>query len=306
MAITHQNTVTATNTVSTTCTTGNNNAGANQFYVCAVANRSNKDVTSVTSSDGILTWTQRTEQCAGRAQCRVEVWTAYGNAGGVFTVTATLAASSNAIVVAVSQYDGVDSTTSFEDAQGNNTVGANDTTCTGGTDGTTLTLTTTSTVANAFHYVASCPRNNTSINTPDATYTSRGSNTANVGGELIYLEVYDKSTAGTGADTCTHTITTVRDWAMAGLIIKPTASSGGVLNVTANLRAITTVQGADTGPLIPPGIFNATASLRAITTIQGSNDFISLQGPYNPHPKPENIFDDALESRLLTAQRRTS
>ena len=72
--------------------------GTDQTYVLFVATRRNDDVTSVTGAG--LTWTEQVEQCGGRDQQGIRLWTAQGSPVGPFAVTVNYDDSSPHPIVA--------------------------------------------------------------------------------------------------------------------------------------------------------------------------------------------------------------
>ncbi|MHC4306675.1 MAG: hypothetical protein ACYS15_16645, partial [Planctomycetota bacterium] len=118
-AITRQETVTASDEGGSTLLLPAILGGTDQTYVLLIATRKNKDVTAVTG--GGLTWTEQVEQCGGREQQGVRLWTSQGSPGPPFEVTIDWEGSGDRPIVAVlSRYSGVGS---LEDPTGENTNG---------------------------------------------------------------------------------------------------------------------------------------------------------------------------------------
>ena len=223
-AIAHEESISANAAATSSLTTGTIQGGTDQLYVVAVANRENQGVATV--SGGSLTWTERVDQCSGRNVQGLAIWTATGSPSS-FTVTVTLDASSNAIAVTASRYSGADQTTPVEDIVYENTNGESGA-CTAGTDGSTASLTTGSTTADATHYVATNARNRT-IDTADADYTERATDNAGSGGDLTRLYAHDYTKTATGDDTASHTLSSTTDWVTAGFVIVPEATVASTL-----------------------------------------------------------------------------
>jgi hypothetical protein len=81
-AITRQETVTASDEGGSTLLLPAIPGGTDQTYVLLIATRKNKDVTAVTG--GGLTWLEQVEQCGGREQQGVRLWTSQGSPGPPF------------------------------------------------------------------------------------------------------------------------------------------------------------------------------------------------------------------------------
>jgi photosystem II stability/assembly factor-like uncharacterized protein len=191
--------------------------GTSQTYVLSIATRTNRDVTSVTG--GGLTWTERVEQCAGRAQQGIRLWTAQGSPGSSFQVTINFT-EGKALSAVLSRYSGVDT---FEDPVGHNTNGENGI-CSGGIDDPNAELTLTSTVNGSVHVVAVNHRNNT-VSSYSAPYAQAGTESQSSGGEGTNLTTYDRTLDPSAMDTFQATIGADKDWATAGIVLNPTAGS---------------------------------------------------------------------------------
>lgn len=220
ISVVHEETLTSTGTNVTQLESLQIDSGSNQLYVVAVANRSNRAVTSVSGLN--LTWTLQKKQCSARNQQGLEVWTAYGNANSG-AVTVTFATQTNAAVVSVSRYSGVDPSSPVESLAGRNTLGTNGV-CTGGTDNTNALLTLQSTVDGSALYVATNSRNKT-ISTHDVDYAFRSGTIAGSGGDQTTMHVHDRILSFAGQDSANHTLSGNADWATVGLVIRPVAGT---------------------------------------------------------------------------------
>ncbi|MHC4428773.1 MAG: hypothetical protein ACYS0D_09280 [Planctomycetota bacterium] len=215
-AVTRHETTTAAQEGGTPLMVNGIQPGADQTYVLFVATRKNDDVTSVTG--GGLTWTERKEQCAGRDQQGIRVWTAKGSPGAVFNVTINwVDSNSYPIVAIVTRYSGVGA---VQDPQGENTNGPNGA-CSNGPDDDTALLTLTSTSDNSVHAVGVNSRNHPII-AYTGTYTQTGTDGIGDGGDETTLYTFDRTLATAGADAFSATIDhdTV-DWCAAGVVLSP-------------------------------------------------------------------------------------
>ena len=130
--------------------------GTDQTYVLIVALRSNEDVTNVTGGAGLTWLPAQVEQCAGREQQGIKVFTAQGSPGSAFGLQITKANSKPASAV-LCRYSGVDMTSGFEDPVGENKWGENGICNNTGGDTDVAKLTLTSTADGAFHVVGVGP-----------------------------------------------------------------------------------------------------------------------------------------------------
>lgn len=191
------------------------------MYVCFVATRSNVDVTGVTGLG--LTWTPYVEQCAARAQQRIEMWYAYG-AGSAGAVTAAHAAC-NASVIAVLRYTGVSSTAGQK--IGYNTLGSGGA-CSGGTDNDNCKGTLVTVHDNAWIVVGFDTRNRAMTNTGGSWTTRVNDVSAGSGGDITALSVEDRSTTTAGShDFGGNTnLSGTADWAAAAQELLEAAAAG--------------------------------------------------------------------------------
>jgi len=214
MAIAHAETQTGTAGAGATsvATASLGAGGSDSLYVCFVATRSNVDVTSVTGIG--LTWTVQDEQCAARAQQRIECWTAYG-AGSSGAVTASFA-SCNGSVISVGRYTGVDSTTPVPTIASYNTLGA-DGACSGGTDNDDATGSITTANGNNLVVAGFDTRNRTMTDT--SGWNVRAADIAGgTGGDLTTMSVEDRIFALPGATTMggANNLSGTADWCLIG------------------------------------------------------------------------------------------
>ena len=186
-------------------------SAANHLYLAAVS--TNLDV-AVSSVAGLgLTWTLVKAQCGARGQTRTEVWKALGSPTGGEVVTATLASTPSAAVIAVSRYSGVNTTSPVGNSVSANTLGT-DGACTGGTDTGTYTVSLTTTHFNSVAYGAVSLSDRT--HTPGNGYTEQ----AEINASLAGVAVEDKLQDTQQAVGVNGTLSDLTDWAVVGVEIK--------------------------------------------------------------------------------------
>lgn len=196
--------------------------GADSLYICYVATRSNVDVSGVTGLG--LTWTPYGEQCAARAQQRIEQFYAYG-AGSAGAVTAAHAAC-NASVIAVLRYTGVDSGTPVDEKAGWNTLG-NGGACTGGTDNADCKGTLTTSHNNTWIVAGFNTRNRAMTNTGGNWTTRVNDVSAGSGGDITALSVEDRvaATAGLYDLGAAGNLSGTADWCIESVEIHEAAAA---------------------------------------------------------------------------------
>ncbi len=213
--VTLEETVTASQGSGSPLVTPAIGAGTDQTYVLFIATRSNDDVTSV--SGGGLTWAESIEQCAGRDQQGIRLWTAQGSPGSSFTVTINWTdTSSNPIVAILSRYSGV---ASFEGITGENTNGVLGG-CSGGTDNDPTQITVTSTVDGSVHAIGVNSRNDP-ITSYTAGYTEIVTDQAGSSGDLTILTSYEKGFDPAGSEQFQGTTGDTNDWCTVGIVLNP-------------------------------------------------------------------------------------
>lgn len=214
--VTLQETITATQPgCCSPLVTGNIGAGSDQTYLLFVATRRNNDVISVTG--GGLTWTERVEQCAGREEQGIRLWTAEGSPASSFQVTINWDdADPRPVVAILHRYCGV---SALEDLTGENTNGEAGG-CAGGIDSTSVQLTLTSTVNASVHVIGLNHRNETVLSY-SAEYTETGTDQSGSGGELTSMTTYERLFNPAATDQFQATISNADDWCTAGIVLKP-------------------------------------------------------------------------------------
>ena len=130
------------------------------------------------------------EQCGGREQQGIRMWSAQGSPGSAFAVSIDWDDGDPRPIVAIlSRYSGV---AGFQDPVGQNTNGELGA-CTGGTDDDPLELTLTSTIAGSVHVIGANSRND-NINSYTAGYAEILGESTGSGGDLTILTTYDSRT----------------------------------------------------------------------------------------------------------------
>jgi hypothetical protein len=187
--------------------------GTDQTYVLIIATRSNRDVTGV--SGGGLTWTERVEQCGGRNQQGIRLWTAQGSPGSSFQAQITYVAGLPLSALLL-RYTGV---SGFQGPAGENTNGPSGA-CSGGVDSTNTQLTLTSTTNGSVHVIGDDTRLS-DITSSSAGYSQREFHVEGTSGDMTKVYAFDKTFDPAAAHTFQATIASARDWATAGIVLTP-------------------------------------------------------------------------------------
>ena len=207
--------------------------GTDVFYILAVGRKGagTLGVSSVTG--GGLTWTEQTgatDPCGARDQTLLSLWTAFGSPAA-FEAGATWASSAvperSGIILS---YSGASSV--VDDPSSQNTLGDPASTCTGGTDNSTTSVSVTTVDATSTIITAVMTKNRT-ISTADADYVERGF--VEVVGAQNELYIHDRIGAPNGTDNCSHTLSDVGDWVACGLAVR---ASGGAPTATVTLKQL--------------------------------------------------------------------
>ena len=239
MAIAVQSTHTGGGTTTASATVTGVTGGTDQVYVVGVGTDDNVDVTSL--SGGGLTWVEEVEQCSGRNFQGMRVFRAIGSPSG-FTLTVTLGATADSVAIIVVRLSGVDQASPIDDAQGENTIGANDVVCLGGIDNGNPTLTLTSILDASMHINFVASRNRDVIAAPN--YTEEDAVAFGAGANETTVHAHTRVLNPAAADQASFTVTDSPDWAFAGVVLAPepvdaqasinaqsTVASNGVLNL---------------------------------------------------------------------------
>jgi hypothetical protein len=171
---------------------------------------------------GGLTWLEQVEQCGGREQQGVRLWTSQGSPGPPFEVTIDWEGSGDRPIVAVlSRYSGVGS---LEDPTGENTNGESGD-CDDGDDDDTPRLMLTSTADGSVHVIGVNSRSNP-IDSFSPGYTEITSVVDGSSGEKTTLTTFDQEFNPAATDTFQATIGHDRDWCTAGIVLSPPSAFG--------------------------------------------------------------------------------
>lgn len=218
--ITHEETKTGGASSSMTVATSAALTGASgNLYLAAI---STKPYVAVNSISGLgLSWTLVKKQCAGRNQTGVEVWQAQGTPSGNGIVTATLAASTTA-VISVSRYSGVATTGAIGNLISGNTNGLSGA-CSGGVDNNSYSFNLTTTAIDAVIYGAASMRSKT--HSPGAGYTERAEF---IQASAASVAIEDKPAPSPGSAVLNGSFSSSVDWAIVGVEIKPHSGSSPI------------------------------------------------------------------------------
>jgi cellulose synthase/poly-beta-1,6-N-acetylglucosamine synthase-like glycosyltransferase/transposase len=219
-----------TSTNPTSITTSASLTGVNdQLYLAVVSTKPNDAVSSVTGLG--LTWTLVKAQCGARGQTRTEVWKALGTVSGDGTVTANFSTTPISAVLAVHRYSGVDTSSPTGTPAGKNSIGVNDTTCTGGVDAPGWTVDITTTANNALAFGAVGIRQRT--NTPGTGYTERADVNSGTGSNDAGVATEEKTVTSPSTVAVDGTASNDVDYSVVAFEIKPGAgSSTQIVNST--------------------------------------------------------------------------
>jgi hypothetical protein len=188
------------------------------LYLAAISAKEHESVVSVTGLG--LTWTLVEEQCSGRNQTGVSVWSAQGTPTGSGVVSATLAASAGNIVIAVSRYSRVDPFDPVSNVVSGNTNGVAGA-CSGGSDNSSYSLDITTALDNTLVYSAAARRNQT--HTPGAGYTERAEVQHGSGGNAAGQAVQDRAFPTASTVAVEGSLSSSVDWAVVAVSIRPTS-----------------------------------------------------------------------------------
>jgi hypothetical protein len=206
--------------------------GTDQTYVLFIATRDNNDVTGVTG--GGLTWTEQVEQCSGREQQGIRLWTAQCSFGPAFEVTITWNDDGSEPIVAVlSRYSGVGS---LEDSTGENTIGAGGA-CDNGDDTDSPRLTLTSTTAGSVHLIGVNSRKDP-IESHSPGYTEITSVVEGSSGDKTILTTYEQTFDPAATDSFQAAIGSTEDWCTAGIVLNPLGATAAPVEARVTSRGL--------------------------------------------------------------------
>lgn len=192
-------------------------AFANNFYIAAVATKLDRSVQAVTGLG--LSWKRIAAQCSGRSQTRVEVWLGEGNPTSDGHVSATFATAPQSAVITVTRYINVDTSQPIGFISGKNTVGINDTTCTGGIDTRAYSL-DLQPAAGSLIYSAFAMRAQT--HTPGGTFTELAEITSGgLSGSASSLAIQHYHASMSGTVTLNGAASASTDWSLLAVELLP-------------------------------------------------------------------------------------
>jgi hypothetical protein len=228
-------------------------AGTDRLYIATVGSKSGAALVD-TVSGGSLTWNLIKSQCGGRNQTRITSYYAIGSPSS-FTCTMDLDAESQGLAMVVDVYDGADTTAPVINAGGENTIGANDTGCSAGSDnGSPNVQFTVGTTATSFGYTVSNTRNKTL--TLDSEYTARGSAVGGSGGGQSRVDGADNDTPSS-SESADHSCGST-DWCILGMEIVEAPAPDTV--VEAPLLTLTLT-------LLTPAVFTGASAASPLLTL---------------------------------------
>jgi hypothetical protein len=228
--------------------------GSSQFYVATIANYQNKPVTSVAGLG--LTWTKAADQCGARGATGTQMWYAVGSPQNAGAVTATFGATTQVANIIVGRYSGVNQTTPFVNAHGENNYGEAGK-CSGGSESSMAKLTVTP-VGSSLSVVAVNGRTS-AVKTIAEGYTQKSHVVNGNGGAKTQLYVFEAAHSSVTPRTLSFELSGSADWGTTGIVLQ---SAGGLAQgpvVTAT--PVPTATPANTPP--PIGTATPTASPRA-------------------------------------------
>ena len=191
------------------------------LYLAAITTKQFQAVTAVTGLG--LTWNRLIQQCSGRNQTGIEVWTARGIPSGNSQVTAILAAAPNSAAIIVSRYSGLDALEPTGTLLSGNTNGQSGV-CTSGSDSSSYTFSMTTTANGALIYAVAAMRNK--AHEPGAAYTELAEFTqGNSGSTAAGLAVQQQAVLTESTVLLDGAFSSSVDWAVAGVELKPVGSS---------------------------------------------------------------------------------
>jgi hypothetical protein len=201
---------------STTVTTSASVTGVTgDLYLAVVSAKAHRAVTSITGLG--LNWTRVVEQCAGRNQTGLEIWSAQG-AATTGTVTATLASAPANAAIAVARYSGVSASTPVAPLVAGNSNGVNGA-CANGTDTAAYSFNVTTTQGNALVFGAAAIR--TKTHAPGAGYTERAEVTQDSGANMVTIAIFDRGVPTAATLPFNGSLSGAVDWAVVGVQLRP-------------------------------------------------------------------------------------
>ncbi len=193
-------------------------AAPGELYLTSV---STKNYVNTTGVSGLgLGWTELADQCGGRNQTGVSLWWAQGTPSGSGPVTATLASSVGAAVIAVARYSGTPLSNPLgatPNVVSANTLGVGGI-CSGGTDTASYSVPLTTQTTDALVFGAAALRQH--AHTPGASWTERAETIAGSGGSAAGVAVQERSFPAAGPITVAGSFGSTVDWAVAAVEVR--------------------------------------------------------------------------------------
>ncbi len=261
---------------------------AGNLYVAAIASKSWRRVSSVSGLG--LAWTPVRDQCAGRSQTGVEVWTAQGQPSGDGVVTATLASAPSNAVIAVARYSGARAAGPVGNVVSANSVGVSGG-CAGGVDSAAYAFGLTTTAPGSLVFVAAAMRTKDHI--PGSGYTERLEVFQGSGGsDMAGTSAADRVVAAPGVVSVDGSFSGTVDWAVVAVEIRPDAAPAASFEVR--------IDPAPTGgsvTLSPPGGTYAAGTVVTLTAVPAAGySFTGWGGALSGTANPATLVVDANKS----------
>jgi hypothetical protein len=252
-----QETVTGGSLISSTvATSAPVGAASGALYLAAVSFRPNVAVTSVSGLG--LGWSPVRQQCGGRAQTGVALFQARGSPSTGGVVTANLAGTASAAVIAVSRYSGTTSTGTIGSVVSANTNGTSGA-CSNGVDTAGYAFGLTSGASNSLVFVAAAMRGNDHV--PGAGYTEIVETYAGTGGSTAGTSLADRLLGSAANVSVNGTFSGTTDWAVVAAEIR----SGGTTSTPVSLSVSSSPGGQVS--LSPSGGSYALGTLVTLTAL---------------------------------------
>jgi PKD repeat protein len=270
----------ATNS-SSVSTSGAVIGASGDLYLAAVSSKPNRAVTGVSGLG--LVWTEVRQQCSGRGQTGIALFLAQGSPSAGGSVTASLAGTASAAVVAVARYSGVRSGGAIGSVVSANTNGVSGA-CAGGIDGAAYGFDLSTGSPNSLVFVAAAMRGNGHL--PGAGYLEIAEAFAGSGGSAAGTSLAERLVPSAGTVSVNGGFTAATDWAV----------------VAAELRwdsvdLVVTASGGGSVTLDPPGGIYAPRTSVALTAIPDpGRGFAGWSGDLGGTANPATLVMDSSKS----------
>jgi hypothetical protein len=190
-------------------------AATGQLYLASVSMRGNVAVSSMSGLG--LVWTRAAAQCSGGGTTRVEVWRAQGTTSTNGSVSATLAASANQSMIAVSRYSGVSTAAPVGTVISANSRGVGGA-CSGGTNSSSYSVNLTTTAAGSVAYGGVAISAQT--HSAGSGFTERAEVHHGTGSGQSGVAAEDRTVASASTSPVNGTLSGNTDWAVIAVEIK--------------------------------------------------------------------------------------